>query len=258
MRSRWWSQVADTVDFAFQPIVDARGACFGYEALLRSFEQLGFAGPFEVFDEAYADSALYALDIALRRRAVEKFVRIPHHRHVKLFYNLDNRLLDMPDYSAGNTHEIMAEHGLVPSAVCFEVSERHEMTSHDRLARLLTTYRRQGFQIALDDFGAGFSGLQLLYLCKPDHVKIDRFFVEGIGTDRAKRRFLRHVVQAVHSLGIPVIAEGVETDMELNTCRAMGCDLIQGFRVQRPQLEIEALRRDYADARMPAEARFAG
>ena len=99
--------------------------------------------------------------------------------------------------------------GLPPSTVCFELSERHQFECFSSIKTTLTTYKQQGYRIAVDDFGTGFSGLQLLYHAEPDFIKIDRFFIAGIAADPKKRLFVFKVLSLAHTLGIAVIAEGV-------------------------------------------------
>lgn len=246
MTNEEWAAAAATMDFAFQPIVGARtGVCLGCEALLRGFEHLGCDHPWQVFDAAYEDRALYALDLVLRERALMKFMRIPGHSQMTLFFNLDGRLLRMPDYSPGNTVDLVQRLGVRPAALCFEFSERHDVDG-DRMQEVLTAYRSQGFRIALDDYGSGYSGLQLLYFGEPNYLKIDRFFVKDLAADPRKRLFVRSIIETAHALGISVIAEGVETRRELDACTRMGADYLQGWRIQRPTLNPAKILASYA------------
>lgn len=217
----------------------------GYEALLRGWERVGFASIGHLFDQAARDLALYSLDLKLREKAIESFARLPQSGSVKLFYNLDNRLLGMPDVEEGNTQEIVRAHGLPPGAICFEVSERHELGDFDSAKLLLDRYKRQQFRIALDDFGSGFSGLQQLYHCEPDYVKLDRFFMAGIATDTRKRLFMSTIVSMAHLLGIHVVGEGIETAEELRVCRELSIDFVQGFFIQRPTTDLSQLTPAY-------------
>lgn len=241
-----WRQVADSLDFAFQPIVDIRtGDCGAYEALLRGWDDAGFSSINAVFDAAHEDLALYQLDLLLREKVVAKFMSIPHHHQAQLFYNLDNRILEMPDYAPGNTAAILARYGMPAKSLCFEVSERYEFQSYALAREVLTRYKDQSYLVALDDFGAGFSGLQMLYHCEPGFLKIDRFFVAGVETDLKKRVIVAQVVKMAHTFGMTVIAEGVETEDEFRACREIGCDLVQGYLIQSPTLDVADLLPTY-------------
>lgn len=237
-----WERVVEGLEYAFQPIVNSwTGTCHGYEALLRGTDRAGFETIHAFFEQAYRDLALYRVDSLLRRKACVTFAAIPHHRNVKLFYNLDPRVLEMPDYSTGNTTDMLRELSISPSTLCFEISEQHEIRSYELTTQVLGQYRDQYYRIGLDDYGSGFSGLQLLYHCEPDFIKMDRFFIEGIGEDPRKRLFVSNVVNTAHLLGSTVIAEGVETEREFLACREIGCDFVQGYLVAAPTTDLGEL-----------------
>jgi EAL domain-containing protein (putative c-di-GMP-specific phosphodiesterase class I)/GGDEF domain-containing protein len=242
-----WAEAVDRITFDFQPIVNGHtGACYGYEALLRGWKSAGFDSIQDVFDTASDELTLHRVDLALREKAVGSFCALPNHDSARLFFNTDSRVLETPDYRPGLTRELLRDHGLSTDTMCLEVSERHDLSRAAGVLSVLQSYRAQGFGIALDDFGTGYSGLQLLYNCHPDLIKIDRFFIEGISTDPRKRVFVANVVAMARALGITVIAEGVETAEEMRVCRDAGCDLLQGFFIQRPTDDPALLTSFYA------------
>ena len=246
MNTQKWKEIADSIDFGFQPIVSIHnGLCMGYEALLRNFQDAGFANIQEVFDTAYKEQMLFRFDIWLREKAINKFTAIEDCQKTKLFFNLDNRVLLMPDYLPGHTSEILKKYGLSPDLLCFEISERHELDCSPDARATLNRYKRQAYKIAIDDFGTGYSGLQLLYHSEPDYIKIDRFFISGIETDSKKKLFVAKVLNLAHILGITVIAEGVETENEFYFCKEIGCDYIQGYFVQKPTANVSELKGKY-------------
>jgi EAL domain-containing protein (putative c-di-GMP-specific phosphodiesterase class I)/GGDEF domain-containing protein len=243
---RFLDKVRACVDFAFQPIVNVHsGACYGLEALLRGHQDLGFGQVHEVFDYAYRRGFLHQLDVTLRDLAISKFVRLPHAAKTRLFFNLDNRVIQSPDYHPGGTLAILQRHGLSPTSICFELSERHEITVNTMLSRAPGTYRHQSFGIAIDDFGTGYSGFKLLYQHQPDFIKIDRFFISEIHADPKKKLFVSKIVSLAHVLHIGVIAEGVETEKEFLACKDISCDLIQGYLIQPPTIDLAVLRPAY-------------
>jgi len=241
-----WKDVVDALDYAFQPIVSiSTGACLGYEALLRGWQAEGFHGIHDVFDAAYRDGVLFRVELWLREKAIRKFTRVDNHRKRKMFFNIDNRVLLMPDYTPGATSRILADCGIHSDSVCFELSEKYELNYAADAGMILNTYKRQGYKIAIDDFGTGYSGLQLLYHSEPDFIKIDRFFIAGIETDMKKKLFVGKVLNLAHTLGIMVIAEGIETEREYAYCKEIGCDYVQGYFVQKPITDTSALRERY-------------
>jgi len=247
MNDQEWSSMVDVLDYAFQPIVSINtGVCLGLEALLRGWDAAGFASIQEIFDTAFVEKKLFHVELALREKAVRKFAGIPFHAKLKLFFNIDNRVLRMPDYSSGSTARILERFGIPPDTVVLELSEKHDLNSHAfSTDAALNSYRKQTYRIAIDDFGTGYSGLQLLYNSEPDFIKIDRFFIAGIEADSRKRLFVGKVVNLAHTLGIMVIAEGVETGSEYICCKDIGCDHVQGFLVQKPTLELMEIAEKY-------------
>ena len=112
---------------------------------------------------------------------------------------------------------------------------------------MLNAYHGQNYSIALDDFGECGAGIRVLYEQRPDYLKIHRGFVSGITEDGRKRQFVAQVVNMAHTLGITVVAEGVETESELMTCREIGCDLAQGFLICQPTVRPEEILATYPD-----------
>ena len=243
MNTEEWGRAIAALDYAFQPIVSIySGACLGYEALLRGWDDAGFASVQDLFDTAFAEQNLFLVELALREKAVQKFTGIQYHRKIKLFFNIDNRVLLMPDYSTGGTARILERFGLSPDTIVFELSEKHDLGGNAAITDTsLSSYKRQAYKIAIDDFGTGYSGLQLLYSSEPDFIKIDRFFIAGMEADSKKRLFVGKVLNLAHTLGILVIAEGVETESEYSCCKDIGCDYIQGYLVQKPTTDISEL-----------------
>jgi EAL domain-containing protein (putative c-di-GMP-specific phosphodiesterase class I) len=240
-------KAVELLDFAFQPIVNSlSGVTFAVEALVRGNGSAGFPSIGDMFDAAYEEKALYAFDLALRRKAIKKFSRIGFHSRVKLFYNYDPRVHEMADYRFGMTEAILGELGLANDMLCFELSEQHRIGPEKLFKDVMTRTRQRGFKIALDDFGAGFSSFELFYHSDPDFLKFDRFLIKGIDSDIKKRTFFSHILSLAKALGVVAIAEGVETEREFLTCKELGCDLIQGYYIQRPTLAVDELLPAYA------------
>lgn len=240
-----WEEIILKLDYAMQPIVHTNtGFVFGYEALLRNTAQCGFNSIFACFDEAFRDGVLYSFDLELRDKAFAKFSKI-NNGNIKLFYNLDNRLLLMPDYSFGNTCKIAKKYGVDEEQICFEISERGTLYNPSSISNIINSYRQQGFEIALDDFGTGVSGLKLLYYSEPTYLKMDKFFISGIEKDSKKRHFCQSIIDMAHIMGMQVIAEGVETSKEYYICKEMGIDMLQGYLIAYPEIEEKNLLLNY-------------
>ncbi|MCG8563765.1 MAG: GGDEF domain-containing protein [Desulfobacterales bacterium] len=246
LTSESWISRLNVLDHAFQPIVNIHtGNTFGFEALIRGVEKAGFSSIDDFFDTAYRDGLLHQVDMVLREKAFKKFARFRKRGRVKLFYNLDNRLFDSTDYSPGSTMALLEKYGYSHEDICFEISEKHRFSKNTDISSLLSAYHAQGFKIAVDDCGTGFSGLQLLYYTEPDYIKIDRFFIRNMDNDPKKRLVVSTIVSFAHFMGSRILAEGVETLEEYAMCKEIGCDMVQGYFVQAPTQSLEALKPQY-------------
>jgi EAL domain-containing protein (putative c-di-GMP-specific phosphodiesterase class I)/GGDEF domain-containing protein len=243
-----WLNNLEILDIAFQPIINIHtGKIFAVEALLRNYQEVGFASIFSLFDQVYKENVLYSFDIELREKAIRKFTKINGFEDIKLFYNLDNRLFEMPNFTQGNTSKILKQCGVTKDNICFEISERHEISDDSNMQNILEHYKNSKYCIAIDDFGVGHSGYKLLYDSMPNIIKIDRFFLTDIEKNIKKKLMVRSITHLAIQLGIKVVAEGVETREELLTCRDIGCHLVQGYFVQRPTTDTKEILKEYVN-----------
>ncbi len=239
-------EVVNFLDYAFQPIVNIHtGICYGYEALLRNTDKIGFKTIDQFFDLLFLNGQLSKIDSLLRAKAIARFSELPSNRQVKLFYNLDNRLFLSDNDLAKETIMLLQSHGLKWEHICFEISEKNELPDIEVLKKNHEIFRTRQVKIAIDDCGTGFSGLQTLYDTEPNLIKIDRFFIQDISTDNKKRLFVSLIVNLAHLMGSLVVAEGVETEKEFFSCRDIGCDLVQGYLVQKPVTDFKELKISY-------------
>jgi diguanylate cyclase (GGDEF)-like protein len=242
-----WLIALEKIKYAYQPIVSyASGEVLAQEALIRNVNEAGFESIDELFDTAYQEGILHQVEIELRKKAIKKFLKYRNPYKNKLFLNIDSRVLQMHDYLTGKTAEFLKELNISPAFVTFEISEKHHFDSFFELKSIVANYKKQHYSIAIDDYGVGFSGLELLYHVDADYIKVDRFFIHNIHKDFKKRLLLNSLVTMVHTLGIAVIAEGVETKEEFVFCKEIGVDAVQGYYVEKPSLELKGLPYIYA------------
>jgi len=228
---------------AFQPIVEVgTGSVFGYESLLRGQERIGFSSPIALLDEAQETGQLLALEQMMSTRALAKFASLPDFSSQTLFLNLDVRLIRHGHYFLEKVVQHLRKANIAPSSVCFEFSERFDNTSVPEFADLVTQMRKEGFKLAIDDFGVGHGEMKLLCDYPVDYLKIDRHFVAGMDENPRKRHLVKNIVGMAHVLGIRVIAEGIETEAEFLACREYGVDLVQGWFIARPTTFISELQ----------------
>ncbi|KAF0811809.1 putative signaling protein [Andreprevotia sp. IGB-42] len=247
----------------FQPIASLNdGEIFGYEGLIRGPSDSFLHSPINLFRSADAVGLLPALDLACRRTIIAAFVaeRLPG----RLFLNVSPSCLTAPDFRPGITLDILRNVGLQPQRVVIELTETQPTHDYALLKDALLHYREMGFQIAIDDLGEGFSTLRLWSELKPDFVKIDKYFVQGLANDAQKRQFVRSIQHIALNTATRVIAEGIETQQELDVVRRIGIGFGQGYHIGRPQphptrlLSLDLADHDTSRGRDGGRARTAG
>lgn len=239
-------RLAETcLDVAFQPIVEAgSGRRAAWESLMRHHDRLGFSSPPALLDFAHAAGILPQLETLLLGKALRKFAAQPQRGGLLLFLNFDSRLLGEGEALAMRLLSWLGEIGLSPSFLCFELSERFDITGDPALRGLVERLRAAGFRFALDDFGAGTGEMKLLCDYPVDYVKIDRYFISGIDASPRRRHIVGNLVATAHRLGARVVAEGVETEAESIICCDLGVDFLQGWFIGRPEIEVGLARHD--------------
>jgi len=224
------------VTYAYQPIVNVHtGEAFAFEALLRGHQRLGFSEIPMLFASVADVDVAADVEMLLLDKAAGGFMDFARDNSARLFFNANNRVLNGHLEHRPHMRAILERHRLPTARFCLELSEA-ETLNISRSQQFFNGWRERPL-IALDDFGTGYSGLRLLAESRPDIVKIDRFFVAGIDLSQEKRLFLEQIVNLAHSIGLSVVAEGIETAVEFGVCREIGCDYVQGFFIARPSVD---------------------
>jgi EAL domain-containing protein (putative c-di-GMP-specific phosphodiesterase class I) len=136
------------------------------------------------------------------------------------------------------TLQAAERHGFPTRQLIFEITENEELVDKEHLKSIIREYKRQGFRTAIDDFGAGYSGLNLLAEFQPDIIKLDMALVRAIDTDPVRQAIVKGILGVCGALAIDVIAEGVETPQEYHLLLDMGVGLFQGYLFARPGFEV--------------------
>lgn len=229
----------DRLEAAFQPVFRARtGELEGCEALLRLPRDSGFAGPYEAFSAALAEGLGGDLEAASIQRVLRDAEPFAGDRLV--FLNVLAASLGDPRLGARWLVERVVSCGRMPARVVLELGEISRIVDFPALSRSLEPYRAEGFRIALDDFGAGYTNLRMITDLAPDFVKLDRVYVENVSVHARKRILVQTVVSLCHRINCGVIAEGIESPEDLETCLGAGVDFLQGFLLARPGPPEEA------------------
>lgn len=220
----------------FQPIAALNHEqAYGFEGLIRGPSAHFLHSPINLFQTAERCNQLVELDIACRKVIIKSFIE--RNLPGKLFLNICPTSLMQPSFRPGATLTYLKEVGLDPHRVVIELTETQATTDYHLLAEALKHYREMGFKIALDDLGEGFSSLRLWSELKPDFVKIDKYFIQGIGADPQKRQFVRSIQHIALNTGTCVIAEGIESSAELEVIQRIGINLAQGYLIGHPNTQ---------------------
>ncbi len=245
----------DQFELHYQPQVGAAdGVVAGCEALIRwRHPQRGLVPPGQFIPAAeqcglIADIGAWTLRTACRQIADWKAAGVPFGSvavNVSALEFRGRRLLD-------TLESAMAEHDVQPHELELEITESVLMMDTDSAQRIVARLREMQMPLAVDDFGTGYSSLAYLKHLRPSKLKIDRSFVRDIEDDPDDRVIVQAIVGLAHSLGIRVVAEGVETEGQREFLRGIGCELIQGYLTSRPQPAVDAAR--FMSAARAAEA----
>ena len=130
--------------------------------------------------------------------------------------------------------DLLRQHGVPPHLICLEITESGVMEDPEHALAVLHDLHALGVSLAIDDFGTGFSSMSYLKRLPVHELKIDRSFVKDIATSTKDESIVRSMTQLAHSLGLKVVAEGVEDDATLDRLRAISCDIAQGYLIARP------------------------
>jgi EAL domain-containing protein (putative c-di-GMP-specific phosphodiesterase class I) len=150
----------------------------------------------------------------------------------------------------GRLVENVQQAGIDPRRVQIEITETAIFDDADRAADTLYKLRQMGFRIALDDFGTGYSSLYNIRKFALDCLKIDRSFIDGMGRERESAAIVHSIIHLGRALGLGVVAEGVETETQLQALRVAGCSHMQGYFFSRPVVQERA--KEIAEARFIA------
>lgn len=220
------------VSMAFQPIVDVDAReVFAYEALVRGTDGASAASVLQRVD----DSNRYAFDQRCRVRAIELASALG--MTTKLSINFMPNAVYEPTRCLRTSLEAARRTGFPVENIIFETTESEPIADPAFLQRIFSTYRGEGFITAIDDFGAGYAGLNLLADFQPDIIKIDMALVRDISGNRARQTIVGALAAIGNLLGIKVIAEGVERQSEAVVLRHLGIKLMQGYLFAKPAFE---------------------
>jgi diguanylate cyclase (GGDEF)-like protein/PAS domain S-box-containing protein len=233
----------DELAVHYQPIVDLHaGRVVGFEALVRwDHPERGLLMPGDFLGLAEESGLIVPIGTWVLETACHQTVRWQQSCSAAvgaapLTVNVNLAARQVADPSLAKTvARVLADTGLAPGALCLELTENTLMYDTASTIEVLHALRGQGVHLSIDDFGTGYSSLSYLKRFPVETLKIDRSFIAGLGSDLEDSSIVHTVVTLAHSLNVAAVAEGVETPVQLDILRTLGCDYAQGYLFGRPQ-----------------------
>ena len=225
--------LGNQITTVFQPIVDLlRGGLLGFEALSRGPAGTQAYSPINLFEAAEATDLVFELDRHCRRRALRtaRDLPLPH----RLFVNVVPASMYDPDFQGASLIRLLEGLGLSPERIVLEVSEQYAIENYTLFAEALQNFTQIGFSIAVDDIGAGYSGLEKIAHLNPRYLKFDMQLVRDIDRSHVKREMARALKTFADKMDSKIIAEGIEREGEQQACIDLGIDFGQGYLLARP------------------------
>lgn len=227
---------ARAIDFdftmAFQPIIDTRtNRIFAYESLVRGKDG---AGAQSILSKVTDDNR-YVFDQTCRVKAIKLAAESGMDGFLSINF-LPNAVYQA-EACIRTTLTAAEKYNFPIERIIFEVAESESISDKAHIRKVMSSYKSQGFKTAIDDFGAGYAGLNLLADFQPDIIKIDMDIIRDIHKSEARQAIAEGIVSISRRLGIKVIAEGVETAEEFSELKALGIHIFQGYLFAKPALE---------------------
>lgn len=217
---------------AFQPIVHcADRRIFGYEALVRGLQN---ESAYSIISQVNDDNR-YRFDQLCRIKAIALAAKL--HLSTMLSINFLPNAIYRPERCIRTTLQAAQEHSFPIQQIMFEFTEVEKVADSQHIKHIVEYYKSLGFKTAIDDFGSGHSGLNLLADFQTDIIKLDMELLRNIDKDPIRQIIVKHCVQMFQQLNIIPLAEGVETRGEMKFLRTIGIELMQGYYFAKPGFE---------------------
>ena len=221
-------------EYAFQPIVDmSTKTIFAHEALIRGPNG---EGAHTILSKVNNDNT-YRFDQACRVKAVKTAAEL--NLKGMLSINFMPNAVYRPELCISTTLEAAKKYNFLASNIIFEFTEQEIVQDTKHLLNIVSEYKKLGFKTALDDFGAGYAGLNLLANFQPDIIKIDMDLIRDVDTSKSRQTIIKAVTRMCEELNVIVLSEGVETANERDALLNFGISLFQGYLFCKPAFKAE-------------------
>jgi len=218
----------------YQPIVNLKdGSILGYEALSRGPQNSLLASPDILFKIAAQCEESLRLDSLCRKKAIKHAHQLRADQF--LFLNVDPKILEDKKIHQHTTKQFLTASSIDSAHIIFEITEKNLVEDYTALRKTLKNYEKQGYSIAIDDVGSGYSGLTLLTKITPQFLKIDLELVQSLHKDKIKQAIVKALLEIAAIKSMEVIAEGIETREDLECAAELGIHYGQGYYLGMPQ-----------------------
>ena len=232
----------------FQPIVCLKtGEIIGYEALSRIIEPKEIGCSEELFYLAGIYGKVWELEQLCRGKILEKYHSFHSTENKKLFLNVNPMVIHDKGFRAGFTSEYLKQYGLNLRNIVFEVTERNAVDDVKGFKDTIRHYKSQGYNIAVDDAGSCYSGLNLICDIVPHYLKLDILLIRDIHKDAIKYAMVKSMVEFANLVNIQLVAEGIECEEELKALLKLGVHNGQGYFLRKPDEELKGVEKAAID-----------
>lgn len=233
----------------FQPIVSlTSGQIIGYEGLSRIVDPQLIKSAEDLFYLAGLYGKTWELEQLCRSRILERYrVLCPQEHEVKLFLNVNPMVIHDKEFYAGFTSLCLQKLKLNPGNIVFEITERSTADDMRGFKDTIRHYKSQGYNIAIDDAGSCYSGLNLICDIVPHYLKLDIALIHNIHKDTVKSAMIKSMVEFANLTNIQLIAEGIECEEELKKLLKLGVHHGQGYFLRRPNEDFKGVEKEAVD-----------
>lgn len=230
----------------FQPIVSLRdGQILGYEALSRIDGKTKIQDMEEFFQLGVHYGKTWEIEKLCRKKILQTYAQFPETQKTgKLFINVNPLVMQDEKFKQNYTKKQLEKRGIASEKIVIEVTERNTIDNLQEFQDTMNHYQQEGYEIAIDDVGSCYSGLNVIANTKPRYIKIDMALVRGIDKDPMRQALLKGLVEMANHTSFELIAEGIETEDELELLMKLGIDYGQGYLLERPGRNLMPIRQN--------------
>ncbi|MTJ81550.1 MAG: EAL domain-containing protein [Telmatospirillum sp.] len=227
---------------ALQPIIDiTSGDIHHYEALCRFHNAGPEASPYQTICFAEETGMIHLFDLAMARKVIGLLSAIGEEAQTRVAVNVSGHSVGVPAY-VEQLHELLRNNVWTRGRLLFEITESSRMSDLSTANSFIQSLRKEGYEVSLDDFGAGAASFQYLSSLEVDVVKLDGSAIRNAEKAEKGRAFLTALTELCRRLGVKTIAEMIDTPERFNFCRECGCDFVQGYLFGKPSTDIRVFK----------------